>query len=164
MLTREQILKACPTPEDALQAMVDGLAAPKPENFRIAMWTFGDNFSDMDSGKQICCGCAATYTVCQIIGFDKVIKDVELQKELFVSHHVDERSDLGTFEAALDHARSLQLSPLYHWYAEPYPFNVNLILSESLYLDNEFTPAILDEWRRLIKTLRNLRKLSYTLR
>lgn len=160
MLTRKQILKACPTPEDALQAMVDGLAVPKPENFRVAMWTFGNNYSDQDNGKQICCGCAATYTVCQIIGFDKVIKDIELQKELFDGKHVNESSDLGKFESALDHARALQLHPLYTWYGERYPLNINLILSESLYLDNEYTPAILDEWRRLIKSLRTLRELT----
>lgn len=163
LLTKEQILRVCPTISSALQNMIDGLkmTAENP-NLRADMGTWGSQVDSLDG--PICYGCAATYSVFNIhkqlgtlnvediVGRVKENTDFILGTPSKVIESDPDKMFLYRFELAINEARYRELYELFSLYEVPLPDTLHRIPYAYFMSGNNIEP--LPRWQMLADAFR----------
>ena len=147
------IKELCPTPYDAIFAMVKGLKKySKRKRFLIDMTTFG-RLSLMNN-KKVCFGCAASCAIQEISKTSfkpNKLYSLDLHTRAQITNF--DAKQLRDFEDALDIARMGQLDILFHFY--------NLDSFHRIDYDNEFR-LVNDNWESqlpaVIKIAKQIKK------
>lgn len=173
------ITDRCPTPYDAMRAMVEGLRTiPDEKTFFVNMGTFGDvgshpHFAKYDPETQqynykVCFGCAATCTLQQLFNIrfeptdnleytDPRVKAITTKIHLDVTVGDDDYDEIynaiNEFESAMDLCRLVSFERLFNFYEVDIPeflHNIRRFSEDSLELETSDYKAKLRNWDHFI--------------